>query len=339
MGDLTRLLDESTFAILCVPLTDDTHGLIGEAELLALGPEGYLVNVCRGPVVEEQALFDALDSRGIAGAALDVWYRYPAEGRRTRLSGLASVLGAGQRRDDAAFVGLDGEHTGRPVALHRRADPTSRRGLAARERRVHGRLARRGTSPSESANASSTAFADAVSAGAGARKCVSSATPRRARTYSRTRCSGRCPGSRRPSREETRYRAAPHEPGRRRPQRRGWRPGGRSPRGPAPGRPRRLACIRGCACRRCLRTPRSRRPAPPATSRDHPDRSRASRTRRSVSSRPAGGRTPGPSATPRYSGASWIITGISALSATREKKRATRRAKGARSPAEPRRLP
>ena len=79
MGDLTRLLDESTFAILCVPLTDDTHGLIGEAELLALGPEGYLVNVCRGPVVEEQALFDALSSRGIAGAALDVWYRYPAE--------------------------------------------------------------------------------------------------------------------------------------------------------------------------------------------------------------------------------------------------------------------
>ena len=37
------------------------------------------MNVCRGPVVEEQALFDALRSRGIAGAALDVWYRYPAE--------------------------------------------------------------------------------------------------------------------------------------------------------------------------------------------------------------------------------------------------------------------
>ena len=72
MGDLTRLLDQSTFAILCVPLTDETRGLIGKAELLALGPEGYLVNVCRGPVVEEHALFDALRSRTIAGAALDV---------------------------------------------------------------------------------------------------------------------------------------------------------------------------------------------------------------------------------------------------------------------------
>ena len=42
MGDLTRLLDQSTFAILCVPLTDETHGLIGEAELLALGRRAIL---------------------------------------------------------------------------------------------------------------------------------------------------------------------------------------------------------------------------------------------------------------------------------------------------------
>ena len=51
--------------------------LIGAAELDELGPHGHLVNVARGPVVDETALYEALKDRRIAGAAIDVWYQYP----------------------------------------------------------------------------------------------------------------------------------------------------------------------------------------------------------------------------------------------------------------------
>jgi phosphoglycerate dehydrogenase-like enzyme len=75
--DLDRVLRESDVAVLSLPLTDETEGLVGAAELDALGPDGYLINVARGPVVEERALYEALDSGTIAGAGIDTWYRYP----------------------------------------------------------------------------------------------------------------------------------------------------------------------------------------------------------------------------------------------------------------------
>ncbi len=46
------------------PLTDDTRGLIGEPELRAMGPEAYLVNTARGPVVDTDALVRALTRAG-----------------------------------------------------------------------------------------------------------------------------------------------------------------------------------------------------------------------------------------------------------------------------------
>jgi phosphoglycerate dehydrogenase-like enzyme len=76
---LPRLLDESDALVVSAPLTDETRGLIGAAELKVLGPTGVLVNVARGPLVQEQALYDALRDRTIHGAALDVWYSYPAK--------------------------------------------------------------------------------------------------------------------------------------------------------------------------------------------------------------------------------------------------------------------
>jgi glyoxylate reductase len=54
------------------PLTGDTRGLIGAAELAAMKREAYLVNTARGPIVDTEALLDALRSGAIAGAALDV---------------------------------------------------------------------------------------------------------------------------------------------------------------------------------------------------------------------------------------------------------------------------
>lgn len=77
LHDVTRLAAESDVVVAALPLTDETHGLIGAAELDAVGPDGYLVNVGRGEVVQERALYEALRDRRIAGASLDVWYRYP----------------------------------------------------------------------------------------------------------------------------------------------------------------------------------------------------------------------------------------------------------------------
>jgi phosphoglycerate dehydrogenase-like enzyme len=77
-GELHRLLAESDFVVVCAPLSDATKGMIGSEELRVLGSDSYLVNVARGSLVEEEALYVALRDGTIAGAALDVWYRYPS---------------------------------------------------------------------------------------------------------------------------------------------------------------------------------------------------------------------------------------------------------------------
>jgi phosphoglycerate dehydrogenase-like enzyme len=59
------------------PLTPATRGLIGEAEIKAMKPTGVLINIGRGPVVVEEALVRALESRAIRGAALDVFDTEP----------------------------------------------------------------------------------------------------------------------------------------------------------------------------------------------------------------------------------------------------------------------
>jgi phosphoglycerate dehydrogenase-like enzyme len=77
LGELPRLLAEADFVVVAVPLDASTEGLIGRDELAAMKSSAYLVNVARGEIVEEAALYDALCAGRIAGAALDVWYRYP----------------------------------------------------------------------------------------------------------------------------------------------------------------------------------------------------------------------------------------------------------------------
>lgn len=77
-GDLPLLLAESDFLALACPLTPQTRGLLGERELARMKPSAVLINVARAEIADERALFDALRAGRIAGAALDVWYRYPA---------------------------------------------------------------------------------------------------------------------------------------------------------------------------------------------------------------------------------------------------------------------
>jgi len=69
---LETLLTESDFVSVHVPLTEETHHLIGAAELAGMKATAVLVNTARGPVVDPRALYDALTSGGIASAALDV---------------------------------------------------------------------------------------------------------------------------------------------------------------------------------------------------------------------------------------------------------------------------
>lgn len=66
--------------VITVPLTPDTRGLVDHAAFAAMRPNAVLVNVARGPVVEEAALYEALRERRIAHAVIDTWYAYPAPG-------------------------------------------------------------------------------------------------------------------------------------------------------------------------------------------------------------------------------------------------------------------
>ncbi len=75
--DLKDLLTQSDFVSLHVPLTDATRHLIGREELNLMKPSAYLINAARGPVVDEQALLEALHSDTIAGAGLDVYENEP----------------------------------------------------------------------------------------------------------------------------------------------------------------------------------------------------------------------------------------------------------------------
>lgn len=76
-ADLPELLAKSDFVSLHVNLTDATRHLIGEAELKLMKPSAFLINVARGPVVDEKALTEALQNRTIAGAGLDVYEKEP----------------------------------------------------------------------------------------------------------------------------------------------------------------------------------------------------------------------------------------------------------------------
>ncbi|WP_299912555.1 D-glycerate dehydrogenase [uncultured Paracoccus sp.] len=77
MPDLAAALSAADFAVVAVPGGAGTRHLIGAAELAALGPGGYLINISRGDVVDEAALIAALQSRAIAGAGLDVYEQEP----------------------------------------------------------------------------------------------------------------------------------------------------------------------------------------------------------------------------------------------------------------------
>ncbi len=74
---LAELLPQADYLILACPLNDQTRGLIGTEAFSRMKSSAVLINLARGPVIDEEALYQALSTRQIDSAYLDVWYQYP----------------------------------------------------------------------------------------------------------------------------------------------------------------------------------------------------------------------------------------------------------------------
>jgi len=79
--DLEKVIKESNFIVVAVPLTKETKGLIGKKELKLMKGK-YLINISRGVVIDEEALFKSLKEGNLTGAAIDTWYQYPSSEQR-----------------------------------------------------------------------------------------------------------------------------------------------------------------------------------------------------------------------------------------------------------------
>jgi phosphoglycerate dehydrogenase-like enzyme len=78
LSHLQAFVARADFVIVACALTDETTGIINGAVLGAMKKTAFLVNVGRGPLIDEEKLYRALQARQIAGAVLDVWFRYPS---------------------------------------------------------------------------------------------------------------------------------------------------------------------------------------------------------------------------------------------------------------------
>jgi phosphoglycerate dehydrogenase-like enzyme len=80
---LPEMLAQADFVVIACPLSEGTRGLIDAAALGAMKPSGVLINISRAEIADEGALHAALRAKAIAGAFLDVWYRYPKDAAET----------------------------------------------------------------------------------------------------------------------------------------------------------------------------------------------------------------------------------------------------------------
>jgi phosphoglycerate dehydrogenase-like enzyme len=91
VSERSALMAESDYLLVAAPLTGETRGLVGPAELSVMKPSAVVINVGRGPVIDETALVEALRSGTIKGAALDVFDTEPLPAGHA-LYGLSNVL-------------------------------------------------------------------------------------------------------------------------------------------------------------------------------------------------------------------------------------------------------
>ena len=122
-ADPLTLAREADFVVLTLPGGPKTHHIVDARFLDALGPEGYLINIARGSVVDEAALVHALQAGRIAGAGLDVFEdepRVPAELMAMENVVLTPHVASGthetrQAMSDLAFANLHAHFNGKPV--------------------------------------------------------------------------------------------------------------------------------------------------------------------------------------------------------------------------------
>lgn len=82
MAAFDRLLAESDFILLTVPGGVETENMIDTAQIEKMKSDAVLINVARGSVINEEALYHALLYRRIGGAVIDTWYKYPTQGEQ-----------------------------------------------------------------------------------------------------------------------------------------------------------------------------------------------------------------------------------------------------------------
>jgi phosphoglycerate dehydrogenase-like enzyme len=76
-AQMDEVLPQADYVLLCTPVTPTTTGMMNTTRLSCMKPDAYLINVARGPLIDEAALLDVLQHRRIAGAALDVFSEEP----------------------------------------------------------------------------------------------------------------------------------------------------------------------------------------------------------------------------------------------------------------------
>lgn len=84
LAELNAMLPECDAVALCTALGPETTGLIDANRLALMKPSAFLINIARGPVIDEDALYAALQAGSLGGAALDVWWQYPTEAETNR---------------------------------------------------------------------------------------------------------------------------------------------------------------------------------------------------------------------------------------------------------------
>lgn len=77
LDGLQAFMASADAVVVSLPLTDNTKGLVNASALAAMRPDAVLLNVGRGTVIDESALYETLKSRQIGGAVIDTWYQYP----------------------------------------------------------------------------------------------------------------------------------------------------------------------------------------------------------------------------------------------------------------------
>ncbi len=78
LHQLDEFWGSADFFVVSVPSNAETAGIVNAGSFASMRPSAVLLNVGRGPTIDEQALYEALKSHRIAGAIIDTWYRYPS---------------------------------------------------------------------------------------------------------------------------------------------------------------------------------------------------------------------------------------------------------------------